>query len=264
MPRAPFFPDVAKPLSTPSGFLDARGPNPKALLSYPPPFSRRGVTNTPRRLIGPSNAIDLSKAGSDGARFFVPGIEALSVLSNRIEKLVAPVVAAGGFELVRVKVTGAEFKTVQIMAERPDHTMSAGDCATLSRALSPILEAADPIEGAYRLEVSSPGIDRPLTRLKDFHDWQGYEARIELDRMIEDRKKFKGVLAGVDGDNICIDIEGETETALIPHAWVVLAKLLLTDDLIRASLRAAKTALKAQTDEAAETVTADLAIGDPT
>ncbi len=170
----------------------------------------------------------------------------MSALSERIEKLVAPIVAAGGFELVRVKVTGAEMKTLQIMAERPDHTMSAEDCATLSRALSPVLEAADPIPGAYRLEVSSPGIDRPLTRLKDYHDWQGYEARLDLDRMIEGRKKFKGVLAGVDGDNICLDIEGETETALIPFSWIVTGRLVLTDALIRDSLRAAKAALKAQ------------------
>lgn len=169
----------------------------------------------------------------------------------------APVVAAGGFELVRVRLTGAEMKTLQIMAERPDHTMSAEDCATLSRALSPVLEEADPIPGAYRLEVSSPGIDRPLTRLKDFHDWQGYEAKIDLDRMIEGRKKFKGVLAGVDGDNIALDIEGEAETALIPYAWILSAKLVLTDELIRESLRAAKTALKNPQPE-----TPDLTHGD--
>lgn len=176
----------------------------------------------------------------------------MSALSDPIEKLVAPVVAAGGFELVRVKLTGAEMKTLQIMAERPDHTMSAEDCASLSRALSPVLEEADPIPGAYRLEVSSPGIDRPLTRLKDFHDWQGYEARIDLDRMIEGRKKFKGVLAGVDGDNIALDIEGETETALIPYAWILSAKLVLSDELIRESLKAAKAALKNPQQEPAD------------
>ncbi len=180
----------------------------------------------------------------------------MSALSDRIEKLVAPVVAAGGFELVRVKVTGAEMKTLQIMAERPDHTMTAEDCASLSRALSPVLEEADPIPGAYRLEVSSPGIDRPLTRLKDYNDWQGYEARLDLDRMIEGRKKFKGVLAGVDGENVCLDIEGEAETALIPFSWIASGKLVLTDDLIRDSLRAAKAALKNQQE------TSDLTQGD--
>lgn len=168
----------------------------------------------------------------------------MSVLAERIEKLVSPAVAAAGFELVRIRVTGKEMMTLQIMAERADHTMSAEDCARLSRALSPILEEADPIAGHYRLEVSSPGIDRPLTRLKDYHDWQGYEAKIELDRVIEGRKKFKGVLAGVDGDNVAIDIDGEAETALIPFAWISSAKLVLTDELIRESLKTAKDALK--------------------
>jgi ribosome maturation factor RimP len=168
----------------------------------------------------------------------------LSVLEERIEKLVAPAIAAAGFDLVRIRMTGAEVKTLQIMAERPDHTMSAEDCAALSRALSPLLEEADPIAGSYRLEISSPGIDRPLVRLKDYDDWQGYEAKIELDRMVEGRKKFKGVLAGVDGDNICLDVEGEEETALIPYAWIHAAKLTLTDDLIRESLKAAKAAMK--------------------
>ena len=168
----------------------------------------------------------------------------MSVLEQRIETLVAPAIAAAGFELVRVRMTGKETKTLQIMAERADHSMSAEDCADLSRALSPILEDADPIDGAYRLEISSPGIDRPLTRLKDFHDWQGYEAKIELDRMIEGRKKFKGVVAGVENENICLDIEGEAETALIPYAWIHSAKLVLTDELVRESLKAAKDALK--------------------
>lgn len=168
----------------------------------------------------------------------------MSVLEERIEKLVAPAISAAGFELVRIRMTGKETKTLQIMAEREDHTMSAEDCASLSRALSPILEEADPISGSYRLEISSPGIDRPLVRLKDFHDWQGYEAKIELDRMIEGRKKFKGVLAGLDEENVCIDIEGEEETALIPFAWIHSAKLVLTDELIRESLKAAKDAAK--------------------
>lgn len=130
------------------------------------------------------------------------------------------------------------------MAERPDKTMSADDCARLSRALSAALDEADPIPGAYTLEVSSPGIDRPLTRKKDFEDWQGYEAKLELDRMIEGRKRFQGVLAGVDGDNVCLDIDGEEETALIPFKQIVSAKLVLTDDLVRESLKAAKAAKK--------------------
>lgn len=166
----------------------------------------------------------------------------MAAIERTIAALIEPAVAAAGYELVRVKVTGRETKTLQVMAERPDKTMSADDCARLSRALSPLLEEKDPIEGAYRLEVSSPGIDRPLVRLKDFEDWRGYEARIDLDRMIEGRKRFKGVIAGVDGDNVCLDIEGETQTALIPFDRIEAAKLVLTDDLVRESLRAAKIA----------------------
>lgn len=146
--------------------------------------------------------------------------------------------------MVRVRLTGRKELTLQVMAERPDKTMSAEDCAQLSRALSPVLEEADPISGAYRLEVSSPGIDRPLTRLKDFEDWQGYEAKLELDRMVENRKRFAGVLAGVEGDKVCLDIDGEEETALIPFEWIANAKLVLTDALIRESLNAAKQAAK--------------------
>ena len=170
-------------------------------------------------------------------------------MDTRLRDVVEPLVDASGFELVRLRLTGNERKTLQVMAERPDKTMTAEDCARLSRILSPALDEADPISGNYRLEVSSPGIDRPLTRQKDFHDWQGYEAKIELDRMIEGRKRYKGVIAGVDGDNICIDLEGEAETALMPFAWVVDAKLVLTDELIRESLKAAKDAEKAAAAE---------------
>jgi len=160
-------------------------------------------------------------------------------IEKKVAELIAPVVAAEGFELVRIRLTGRQDLTLQIMAERPDHSMSAEDCARLSRALSGLLDEADPISGAYRLEVSSPGIDRPLTRRKDFEDWQGYEAKIELDRQIEGRKRFAGVLAGVDGENVCLDIPDEEETVLIPFAWVAQAKLVLTDQLIRDSLAAA-------------------------
>lgn len=173
----------------------------------------------------------------------------MSVLETRLEKLIAPAVAAAGFELVRIRLTGKEIKTLQVMAEKPDRTMTAEDCARLSRALSVILDEADPITDAYRLEVSSPGIDRPLVRLKDFHDWQGYEVKIELDRMIEGQKKFKGVLAGVEGENIGLDIEGEDETAMIPFAFIQTAKLVLTEEMIRESLKAAKDALKEADDE---------------
>lgn len=169
-------------------------------------------------------------------------------IEKKVADLIAPVVAGNGFELVRVRLSGRKEMTLQVMAERPDKTMSAEDCARLSRALSPLLDEADPIAGAYRLEVSSPGIDRPLTRLKDYEDWQGYEARLELDRMVEGRKRFAGVLAGVEGESVCLDIEGEAETALIPFEWVASAKLVLTDQLIRDSLKAAKDAAAKETE----------------
>ncbi len=166
----------------------------------------------------------------------------MTPLEDTLVSLISPVVDDEGFELVRVRVTGAKQKTIQVMAERADKTMSAEDCARLSRALSPVLEAADPIEGAYTLEVSSPGIDRPLTRFSDFDDWIGYDAKLELDRLVEGRKRFRGVLAGTDDGNVCIDIEGEDETALVPYDWVMSAKLVLTDQLMRESLAAAKAA----------------------
>ena len=129
-------------------------------------------------------------------------------LENRLFALIEPVVETAGFELVRVKITGGQTKTLQVMAERPDKTMSAGECATLSRALSPVLEDADPIEGHYNLEVSSPGIDRPLVREKDFAEWQGWPAKLELDRLVEGRKRFKGVLAAMAPGMVALDIEG--------------------------------------------------------
>lgn len=169
--------------------------------------------------------------------------------ADRLTALIEPVAAAEGFELVRVRMTGGKTKTLQVMAERPDRTMSAEDCAALSRALSPVLEAADPIEGAYTLEVSSPGIDRPLVRARDFEEWEGWAAKLELNRLVEGRKRFTGVVAGMDGDNVAFDIEGEEETALFPIGWIENAKLLLTDELIRESLKAGKAAEREQRRE---------------
>lgn len=152
-----------------------------------------------------------------------------------LTELIEPVAAECGFELVRVRMTGSGTKTLQIMAERPDGTMSASDCAKLSRALSPILDEVDPIDGNYVLEVSSPGVDRPLTRLKDFERWEGFEAKIELDRMVEGQKRFRGVIVGVEDGAIAVDLEGEEETALFPPDWISSAKLLLTDELMEAA-----------------------------
>ena len=159
-------------------------------------------------------------------------------------ELLDPVAEAAGYEIVRLRLMGGEHaRKLQIMAERPsDGDMNVEDCARLSRAISEIMDAADPIAGEYTLEVSSPGVDRPLTRLQDFVTFEGHEARLELDRMAEGRKRFKGLLAGVEDDAVAIDLEGEAETALIPFAWIVEAKLILTDQLMKrgADVRAAR------------------------
>ena len=162
-------------------------------------------------------------------------------------ELLDPVAEAAGYAIVRLRLTGgsAKGRVLQIMAERPsDGDMEIDDCSRLSRAVSEVMDAADPVSGEYRLEVSSPGIDRPLTRLADFETYQGYEARLELDRLAEGRKRFKGLLAGVDGDHVGIDLEGEEHTALVPFGWITEAKLSLTDELMKkgAEARAARVA----------------------
>lgn len=165
-------------------------------------------------------------------------------------ELLEPVAEAAGFEIVRLRLMGGEQqRRLQIMAERSsDGDMMVEDCAKLSRAISEVMDAADPISGEYVLEVSSPGVDRPLTRLKDFATYEGYEARLELDRMAEGRKRFRGVLAGVEDDNVAIDLEGEDHTALVPFAWITEAKLVLTDELMKrgADVRAARIAADEQ------------------
>jgi ribosome maturation factor RimP len=163
----------------------------------------------------------------------------------RLVELLDPVAEAAGFEIVRLRLMGGDrARRLQIMGEREDGTMIVEDCAVLARAISDVLDAADPISGEYTLEVSSPGVDRPLTRLKDFETYAGYEARIELDRLAENRKRFKGVLAGVQDGDVAIDLEGEAETALIPFAWISDAKLVITDKLMQrgAAARAARLA----------------------
>ena len=166
-------------------------------------------------------------------------------------ELLDPVAEACGYEIVRLRLMGGATRRLQIMAERPDGDMNVEDCTRLSRAVSEVLDAADPVSGEYTLEVSSPGIDRPLTRLKDFETYEGFEARIELDRLAENRKRFRGILAGVEGQNVGIDLEGEAETAMVPFAWIVEAKLVLTDELLKrgADERAARIASEQQAPE---------------
>jgi ribosome maturation factor RimP len=163
----------------------------------------------------------------------------------RLLELLDPVAEAVGYQIVRLRLMGGDHRrTLQIMAERADGTMLVEDCTALSRAVSDVLDAADPISGEYALEVSSPGVDRPLTRLADFATYAGYEARIELDRLAENRKRFKGVLAGVEDGDVAIDLEGEDETTLVPFAWISDAKLVINDQLMKrgAEARAARLA----------------------
>lgn len=162
----------------------------------------------------------------------------LSALSQ-LEPIIAPAVEAAGYRLVRLRLMGGKRKTLQIMAERADGTMNVEDCAELSRALSAFLEREDPIEGEYVLEVSSPGIDRPLTRLMDFARWAGHEAKIELKAPdAQGRKRFKGRLLGLDGTEIVIEVEGAR--LAFAHANIAEAKLVLTDRLIEEDLKSRK------------------------
>lgn len=153
-----------------------------------------------------------------------------------LTRLIEPEARALGFDLVRVQmIGGASDPTLQVMAERPDtRQLTIDDCADLSRRLSDMLDAADPIDGAYRLEVSSPGIDRPLTRLKDYADWAGHEARVTLAEPIEARKQFTGALSGTDGETVLMTLKDGT-TARLPFAGIRTAKLVLTDRLIAAT-----------------------------
>lgn len=155
-------------------------------------------------------------------------------LESRIEEIITPVVKDAGLELVSVKITGeGGTRTVQVMAEDPaTRNLPVGKCAELSRSLSAILDVEDPIEGTYRLEVSSPGIDRPLLKPKDFETYAGYEAKLETETPIATgQKRFKGILRGIEGDTVKITTEqGEAE---IPYGSIAKAKLVLTDKLIK-------------------------------
>jgi ribosome maturation factor RimP len=168
-------------------------------------------------------------------------------VAAQIAAIAEPVLDELGFRLVRVVVSGRNGSTVQIMAERPDGMLTVEECADVSRRLSPVLDAHDPIEGQYNLEVSSPGIDRPLVRPSDFADWAGYEARIELKDLLAGRKRFRGTLAGLEGEEVRIEVETEEQGRQVvglPIRLIAEARLLLTDALIRETLRRAKEAAK--------------------
>jgi ribosome maturation factor RimP len=192
---------------------------------------------------------ETAQSAAEGAekRLIVdPGVAA------RVAAVVEPVLESLGYRLVRVRVSGLDGCTVQVMAERPDGTMTIEDCETCSRTLSPVLDATDPIDRAYRLELSSPGIDRPLVRVTDFSRWAGHLAKVEMEVPVDGRKRFKGVIEGVEGTSAVLrrDDAGKDEIAraLLPIADIGEARLILTDELVREALRRAKAAGRAPDD----------------
>jgi len=157
---------------------------------------------------------------------------------SQLEPIIAPVVEAAGFQLVRLRLMGGKRKTLQVMAEREDGSMNVDDCIALSHALSEFLEREDPVEGDYELEVSSPGIDRPLTRLTDFARWSGHEAKIELVVPQDGLRRLRATLLGLDGSDVVLDAAGRR--LKFPFRAIAEAKLVLTDKLIQEDLKARK------------------------
>ncbi|WP_112311140.1 ribosome maturation factor RimP [Pseudogemmobacter bohemicus] len=173
---------------------------------------------------------------------------AKTAIDRRLAEITAPVIEGLGYELVRIRLMGGHGKvqkTLQIMADRPEGGIGVEDCSKISTAVSAVLDVEDPIEDNYTLEVSSPGIDRPLTRLKDFDAWAGWEARIETSELIEGQRRFKGELKGVEDGEILIEIDQHGAPVIIglQFDWLADAKLVLTDELIAEMLRQRKVAL---------------------
>jgi ribosome maturation factor RimP len=188
-----------------------------------------------------------------------------SGVAGRVAGVVEPAIEGLGFRLVRVRVTALNGCTVQIMAERPDGTMTVDDCEAVSRAISPVLDLEDPVERAYHLEISSPGIDRPLVRRSDFERWAGHEAKLEMAVPVAGRKKFRGIVIGVEGDAAVIERTdpkpGEDKRVLLILRDIGEARLVLSDALIRESLRRGKAALKARSAGLPDDLEMDLDAG---
>ena len=171
-------------------------------------------------------------------------------LEGQVAAIIEPVINAMGFQLVRIRTNGENGLTLQIMAERVDGTMSVAGCEEISRAISPVLEVEDPIERAYHLELSSPGIDRPMVRKGDFARWDGHLVKIETTVLVENRKRFRGWISDVTETSFVIDRDDpapdEVAQVTIPFDTLAEGKLILTDELIDAALKADKQAKKAQ------------------
>lgn len=163
--------------------------------------------------------------------------------ASHLEPVFEPVIEKAGFRLVRLRLMGGTHKTLQVMAERPDGSMDVEGCTSLTHALLEFIEAEDPIEGEYEIEVSSPGIDRPLTRPLDFSRWSGHEAKIELHAPLDSdgarpRRRFRGLLLGLDGQDVMI--RADNADVKFPFRAIANAKLVLTDKLINEDLKARK------------------------
>jgi len=172
---------------------------------------------------------------------------AKAAIDRRLAEIITPAIEDLGYELVRVRLISGKSTTLQIMADRPEGGIEVDECAEISNAVSAVLDVEDPILDAYTLEVSSPGIDRPLTRIKDFEAFEGYEAKLETSELIDGRRRFKGVLAGVEGDEVLINVDAggagdESVTLGLKFDWLSDAKLVLTDELIKEMLRQRKAA----------------------
>ncbi len=167
-------------------------------------------------------------------------------LDQRVAAIIEPVLVGMGFRLVRVRLLNLNGLTLQVMTERNDGTMTVEDCEEVSMAISPVLDVEDPIDKAYHLEVSSPGIDRPMVRKSDFQRWIGHIVKCETSILVDNRKRFRGKIAAVDNDGFTIERDqvayGEEPKVTIPFSTLAEAKLILTDDLIRDALRADKLA----------------------
>ena len=190
-----------------------------------------------------------------------PRLIAETGLEAAIAQIVEPVIESMGYQLVRIRITGENGMTLQIMAERFDGTMTVEDCEEVSRAISPVLEVEDPIERAYHLEMSSPGIDRPMVRKGDFSRWQGHLIKCETSVLVDGRKRFRGWINDVAEDEFVLERDDPSEDdnpqVTIPFSAFVEGKLILTDELIDAALKADKQAKKAMRAAANENTASD-------
>ena len=175
---------------------------------------------------------------------------AKAAIDKRLAEIAGPVIEGLGYELVRIRLMSGKSTTLQIMADKPDGGIEVDDCAKISTELSAIFDVEDPVSGEYSLEVSSPGIDRPLTRLKDFEAWAGWEAKLETSELIDGQRRFKGTLQGVQDDEVLIDIQ--QGTIGLKFEWLSDAKLVLTDELIAESLKGRKEFVESDFDTVEE------------